>query len=250
MYFGTGFDWLIVTTFCNVKGYCMKVFKYIIFVWLLVMSEVSSAGIIYVSGDVNAFSGDSPGALSEILNGNSNIGVVSGFTESLRDFLPNVAELVLPDFSNGSLASLDLLAIGSGSFFNQPLNLSQSDIANVASFLSGGGNVFLQVEAVEGNVLAIDSYNNFLTNIGSSIRFTGERAFIRQDFGSFFQCDACNTLSGGSETRAQFIGGGFDGQLAFASESIISKPVPEPSVFALLGLGLIGIAVRRKRIIN
>ena len=210
----------------------------------------ASAGTLYVVGDVNAFSGDSQGLLDQLLADDPTIGAVLSASNSASDFFFNSAvdEVVIPDFSAASLATVDLLTVGSSiRFSGNALNLTAQDTANVADFLNDGGDVLLYVETTSS--VAFNSYNNFLAALGSTIRFTGQRAAFREDFGTFFQCNACNVLEGGIGL-AVFEDGQFEGQFAVASQTFGAEPSPVPVPGALplfLAAGALFGAIKRRR---
>lgn len=210
----------------------------------------ASAGTLYVVGDVNAFSFDSQGLLDQLLADSPTIGAVTGSTVSAGDFLSNPAvdAVFLPDFSAASLGTIDFLTVGTPTRFpGNALSLTAQDTANVADFLNDGGDVLLYVETTTST--GFNSYNSFLEALGSTIRFTGARANFRENFGEFFQCNACNVLEGGVGL-AVFEDGEFAGQFAAASETFGSdtNPVPVPGALPLFLAGAAAFgAIKRRR---
>lgn len=218
---------------------------------LFISTMGAQAGTLWVVGDVDALGDDSDGLVGEMLAGAPDIASLIGNTASLDigGFLgrPGVSSTGLATLSAGTLAGFEMLALGAQSRFNSgPLNLSPGETNAVGQYLSGGGNVLLQVETTSTSDYI--NYNAFLTAIGSTIQFTGNRAGILENFGTLFQCNACNTFSGGDDTRATFVGGTYDGQLAFAAEDIGGMaPVPVPAALPMLMAGLAGLGYLSRR---
>lgn len=217
---------------------------------LLLSAGAGQAGSVWIVGDVNAFSGDSPGLAGEILAGGPGIAALSGNTASASNFLGrgDVAETVLPSITGGELAAFDLFVLGGPAFFSSgPLGLSGAEVTAISTFLAGGGNMLMQVETNNAGDYA--DYNAFLGAIGSTIRFTGNRAGYFEDIGTLFQCNACNTFSGGTDMRGTLQTGAFAGELAFGAEIVPGgeTPIPLPATLplALGAFGLLGWMGRR-----
>ncbi len=212
--------------------------------FLVVSQSLAVAGTIWVVPDTNVFSNTHPsnGFLNTVLTGNSSVGHVSGNTGSIGPAVSRTASNNIGDFSSVSLSNIDLLLLGSSVFFpGTPLGLSGSDITNIGNFISGGGDIMLQVETTSAS--AFDSYNLFLSGIGSTIQFTGERNAGGSSTGSSIvdpivgiELGAFNILTGGTSLVQDI-----SDRSALAMEEI-SAAVSAPTGLPLMGTGLAAIS--------
>lgn len=143
------------------------------------------------------------------------------------------------------LAPVDLLVVTRS--FNASLDYAAAEMSAVANFVNNGGSVLMITESADPN---IDGYNNFLSSIGSTINYTGDRFLVDQSniaaestsLGALdpFQVSAYNTLSGGTATYVANNG------VVVAFEEV--GAVPEPASIVMWSMmGGIGFMARRRR---
>lgn len=232
-----------------------KIYTAVIALLFTLASNTSTAGLITVVGDVNsdefgnqAFYNNILGSSQNVLfNTNSNFyGINDIYNNYNTKGLGSLSTTLSPITAN-ILSNVDLLVFSHTSQWNTPLSYTANELSVISQFLLGGGDLLLVAEA-SNSPSNFANFNGFLSGIGSSISYTGER-ISRWDY---TQASA-NSLTVGQPTLRQgyydVLTGGttlysLNGKTSVASEQI-SASVPEPSTLAIFALGLVGLASRR-----
>lgn len=148
------------------------------------------------------------------------------------------------------LSGVELLVVTR--HFNNAFDYTASEIAAVNDFLVGGGSVLMIAEA-NANSAPLNGYNDFLTGIGSTIQYTGDRFGVDETISPVeatslttgiteFSVFHYNTLSGGAAAAIAENG------TVVAFETMNAMDVVEPGSLAIVGAGLVGLGFfRRKR---
>jgi hypothetical protein len=166
-------------------------------------------------------------------------------------------------FCGSNLGTIDMDISGAGGTFTNPLDTPESDAPNVHTgehplFLckdwygntdTGGTGLLMSAEVLPGNEATMrpglkfeieapwmDFYYNVPTSAtdGNTTQDTGGTDYIEFNVG---QAGAA-----GSGVYIQP-----NETLTFDSTGLISAPVPEPATMGLLGLGLLGLVIRRRK---
>jgi len=140
-------------------------------------------GDITVVADVNAvnnpiFYANVLGSGTSVLAGRGNPYPV---TQIISDYQLGGGSVTVTNttIDAAALAGYDVL-IFNQSGFNVPLVYTPAELAAISTFVSNGGSVLLVAESAAGDPLTGDflTFNDFLTGIGSSIQYTGERRLV------------------------------------------------------------------------
>lgn len=151
------------------------------------------------------------------------------------------------------LSSVDLLVITRN--FNNAVNYTAAEISSIASFVQGGGDVLVVLEAPINSGL-FGGYNSLLSGIGTAIRYTGGRGGTSTDF-SLADTDISNSTMSFQGAAVAHLSGGdavainANGDVFVATETIgtSSGPavIPVPASLPLLAGGLLVMAGLRRR---
>jgi hypothetical protein len=194
---------------------------------------------------------------TNVLNGGTNVMVLNGdlFDAQVNQFYNSLTGVTSNNFS-GTVTATDLAGID---LFVSALpsdNFTASEISVLSDYLDNGGNIFF---LGENNNFPIQNarINNVLSALGSGIRIQDDifDAGFHTAIGAQIANDPLTvgvqtfTYAAPSQTvvnggTALFFGTG--GQTFVACEG--ARNVPEPSILALLSLGLVGLAgIKRKK---
>ena len=180
----------------------------------------------------------------------------------------NVRLNVLPNLSTTTellrapLSEFDLLVVTRAP--NEPVDYSPEEVAEIVSFSQGGGDILFIAEALDNNLdfdtglRPFDSYNAFLSALGSSIRYVGDDWVVARatdtslaatpvsSAGDTFTVDAYNHLLGGTAVATDPDGRAFLAYEDLGNVAVIPVPASLP---LLLGPGalLLGMGWRRSR---
>ena len=226
---------------------------------VLSVSVFANAGLI-VLGDVNAIALDNTGNKSlftnilgdddQVLFNTKN----SSFSSSLNTYYNSLAGVSTSSTSSsitsGLLSTYDLLVLDFG--FTSNAVFTAQEVTALTSFMNAGNNVIFFGET--GYSAGVTNFNNILTDIGSSIRFTNDKT----PGGYATSTDIATTVltTGVSSVKyawASYLTGGtslvkHNNRSIIASEGTfhqVNATIPEPSSLAIFALGIIGLASRK-----
>jgi len=233
---------------------------YLVITFSILMSPISSAGIISIFSDINSMNDSTSGRnqmLTNLLGAGTSVLVSkqnsANFYTDFNGFYNGLggvtSSLTGAELNSGLLSGIDLLFINNGccSLSGQPY--STAEISVIASFVASGGTLGLLSEPCCGGDLS--GMNAFLAGIGSSMSFASHDArkgsttlipsFLTAGVASY-NVNTFNPILGGIGVAL------LNGNAAVAYELIgETKPVPAPATLALFGLGLAGLGWSRRK---
>lgn len=234
----------------------------------LFCSGYAYSGMLSVFSDINSFRTDDllPGnaqVARNLLRGGSNVllsrkveysWIADGYnTDGMVNYYNSQADISLniidSTLSQAQLNGIDLLVLHLP--YSSPHEYNTDEVGLISNHLFNGGDVAILAE-IQFDDSTIDSYNNFLNSIGSSIQFesferccgghhdadTLNDSFITSDV-SKFQVAGFNNLLGGIAAIQD------QGFTAVSYQKISEVPIPATAwLFASALMGLVGLKHR------
>lgn len=226
---------------------------------IFVVSSFANAGLITAIGDVDAVNIDfrpvNVNLLDNILGDNTNVLIIGSWANNSRvidltSHWSSLAGVNVTTNAVNNISSLDLNGFDFLFYMQDAFSLNTASVTtqqNINNFISNSGD-FLFVSQNLGNVARSNSYNTFLSGIGSSMNTTTSSCNGTSTLSadpltsgvSNFLIGGCNSVTGGT---ALVTNSGF---VSVAYENVgEATQVPEPSTLAILSLALIGLGTRR-----
>lgn len=226
---------------------------------IFVVSSFANAGLITAIGDVDAVNlsvrSVNVNLLDNILGDNTNVLIIGSWANNRRvtgltSHWSSLTGVNVTTNAVNNVSSLDLNGFDFLFYMQDAFALNAASATtqqNINNFISNSGD-FLFVSQNLGNVARSDSYNTFLSGIGSSMNTTtsscgGTSILSAAPLTSGvrnFVIGGCNGVTGGTALVTN------NGIVSVAYENLgEATQVPEPSTLAIFSLALMGLGSRR-----